>query len=109
MFRYVLVTTAILLVATTTLATAQQLRQIVCSKRADVIKHLANKFKEKPISMGLANNGGVVEIFSSQTGASWTIIITMPSGLSCMLSAGENWERIPFSETTDPSQKVFQK
>jgi hypothetical protein len=107
MFRHVLVIAVILLASTTTLEANQH--QIVCSKRADVVKYLSNKFKEKPISMGLANNGGIVEIFSNQTGASWTIIITMPNGISCILSAGENWEKIHLSETTDPSQKVFQE
>ena len=45
--------------------------------------------------MGLANNGGVIEILSSKTGNSWTIILTMPNGTTCMIAAGENWESLP--------------
>jgi len=42
--------------------------------------------------MGIANYGGLVEILSSQSGTSWTIILTMPNGVTCMIAAGENWE-----------------
>ena len=45
-----------------------------------------------PVAMGLANNGGVIEILSSPRGATWTIILTMPNGVTCMIAAGENWE-----------------
>jgi len=44
--------------------------------------------------MGLANNGGVVQILSSLSGTSWTIILTMPNGVTCMIAAGENWEAL---------------
>tara|TARA_R110000868_G_scaffold28525_8_gene106922 strand:- start:9683 stop:9991 length:309 start_codon:yes stop_codon:yes gene_type:complete len=74
-------------------ATAQQ--QAACAKRTDVLKHLSAKYTEAPVALGLANNGGVLEVLSSKTGTSWTIIITMPNGPTCMVAAGENWEKIP--------------
>ena len=49
----------------------------------------------------LANNGGVVEVLSSKTGSSWTIIITMPNEPTCMVAAGENWEEIPHIAKAD--------
>ena len=94
MFRHALVSAAILSVATITPAAAQQ-QQPACTKRTDVVEHLAGKYKEAPVAIGLANNGGVIEVLSSQTGTSWTIIITMPNGTSCMIAAGENWEKVP--------------
>ena len=66
-----------------------------CAKRTDVLKHLAAKYTEAPVAIGIANNGGVIEVLSSKTGSSWTIIITMPSGPTCMVAAGENWEKLP--------------
>lgn len=74
-------------------ATAQQ--QAACAKRTDVIKHLSAKYTEAPVAIGLANNGGVLKVLSSKSGTSWTIIITMPNGPTCMVAAGENWEKIP--------------
>jgi len=107
MFRYALVAAAILLVATTRLASALQLPQILCSNRADVVKHLADKYEEKPIFRGLTSTGGIIEIFSSQTSASWTIIITMPDGISCMIAAGKHWEKVPHSKISNTLQEVF--
>ena len=76
---------------------------VPCTKRADVVSHLANKYSEKPVAIGLANNGGVIEVLSSGSGESWTIIITMPNGTACMIAAGENWEEVPKVATLEPS------
>ena len=51
--------------------------------------------------MGLSNNGGVVEILTSPEGDTWTIIITMPNGLSFLIAAGENWEKMPLNSPTN--------
>lgn len=64
--------------------------QNVCTARDEVLGHLNNKYSEAPVAMGLANNGGVIEVLSSGAGTTWTIIITMPSGVSCLLAAGES-------------------
>ncbi len=73
---------------------AQQV-QNVCTNRSEVLGHLATKYSEAPVAMGLTNNGGVIEVLTSGEGSSWTIIITMPNGVSCMLAAGESWESLP--------------
>ena len=82
-------------------AAAQQ--QPACTSRADVISHLGKKYSENPVAIGLANNGGVIEVLSSRAGASWTIIITMPNGTTCMIAAGENWEDVPKVAQVDPA------
>jgi len=65
-----------------------------CAERLDAITHLSTKYGEIPVHMGLANNGGVLEVLSNQSGSSWTILVTMPNGVSCMLATGESWENI---------------
>ena len=69
--------------------------QNVCTARDQVLGHLGSNYSEAPVAMGLANNGGVIEVLSSGKGTTWTIIITMPSGVSCLLAAGESWESLP--------------
>jgi hypothetical protein len=69
--------------------------QNVCTARDQVLGHLGSNYSETPVAMGLANNGGVIEVLSSGSGTTWTIIITMPSGVSCLLAAGESWESLP--------------
>ena len=45
------------------------------------------------INRNRANNGGVLEVLSSEKG-SWTILVTMPNGVSCMLATGQSWEAL---------------
>jgi len=66
--------------------------QMACGKRDDILQRLSGKFSEAPVAMGLSNTGGVIEVLSSAEGGTWTIILTEPGGLTCLLAAGEFWE-----------------
>ncbi|HEX9703182.1 MAG TPA: hypothetical protein VGA19_10040 [Rhodospirillales bacterium] len=66
----------------------------ICGSHEAVVKTLNGKYAEKPVSMGLANNGTVVEVLSSEDG-SWTIVMTTPNGVSCLLAAGDYWQSLP--------------
>ena len=67
----------------------------VCTDRNTVIDHLHKEYKEFQRGMGIANNGGVIELFfADDSTRTWTIIITMPSGVTCMIAAGESWENL---------------
>lgn len=81
-----------LFAATAALPAAAQ--QSPCTKRTEVIDHLSKQYKEAPVAIGLSSNGGVVEILSSVKTNSWTMIITMPDGNTCLMAAGENWEAV---------------
>ena len=67
--------------------------QTVCGTRAKFLDHLAKTYKEAPTSLGVTGSGQVVEVLTSATG-SWTIIATSPNGRSCVVAAGEAWERL---------------
>ena len=99
MFRTALALSTCFLLAITTSAAAQQ---PLCTERSEVVNQLSSQYSEATVAMGIANNGGVVEILSSQRGTSWTIILTMPNGVSCMIAAGENWESLPVLSKIDP-------
>jgi len=66
----------------------------ICGERAAVLTTLDGKYAERPVSMGIASNGTVVEVLSSEDG-SWTIIMTTPGGVSCLLAAGDYWQDTP--------------
>ncbi len=72
---------------------AQQVQQ-VCGERAKLMLHLEQKFSEQPIAMGLTAKGAVLEVLTSPSG-SWTFLVTEPSGRTCMVASGENWESLP--------------
>jgi len=70
--------------------------QAACGEYTDIVNKLNQKYSEKPISMGLGNNGAMIEVFASTKGT-FTIVITRPNGISCLVAAGESWENIPTS------------
>ncbi len=67
--------------------------QLACGDHPEVVKNLGQKYSEKPVSMGLGNNGSMIEIFASKKGT-FTIVVTRPDGKSCLVAAGESWESI---------------
>jgi hypothetical protein len=67
----------------------------VCDARKEVLGHLSGKYSENPVALGLATNGGVVELLTANDGKTWTIVITLPNGQTCLVAAGENWENKP--------------
>lgn len=66
-----------------------------CSPRQVVVDYLLAEFQERPVGAGIANNGGVVEVLTNPDGRSWTVLITMPDGLSCLMAAGHDWQALP--------------
>ena len=91
MTRYAAVIAALgLAVVWNSPASAQQ--GMRCAERDDALAHLGNKYDEAPVAMGLASNGGVLEVLSSESGSTWTILVTMPNGVSCKIAAGEGFE-----------------
>ena len=65
-----------------------------CGKRNDVLAEMSEKFKEAPVGIGLAGNGGLIELLTAKTGTTWTLIITLPKGLTCLLAAGRDWQSL---------------
>jgi hypothetical protein len=63
--------------------------------RGRVIAQLERDYAERPAGAGVASNGGVMELFIAPGGATWTLVLTMPNGLSRLVAAGEGWASVP--------------
>jgi hypothetical protein len=68
--------------------------QPMCMTRAEMLDHLTRGYKEKPTALGLSSAGGVYEVLTSRNGKTWTIILTLPTGISCVIAAGRSWHSI---------------
>lgn len=81
-----------------TAAAAQQLQflsqQPQCNERDNVLELLAKKYKETPVAEGMTNTGGLVEVLTTDDGSTWTMIVTSPQGMSCLVAAGEGWRNM---------------
>jgi len=69
--------------------------QSVCGKRESMISSLKQKFGESERGMGLSGAEAVIEIWSSDETGTWTIVMTRPNGITCVMAAGESWMDIP--------------
>ena len=67
--------------------------QTMCNKRDVFLDSLKKGYSEAPAAMGLVSNGSVLEVLTSKKGT-WTIIVTMPNGTSCVVASGDAWEDI---------------
>ena len=71
---------------------------VVCtSDRKEALAKLGATYSEARVHMGLATNGSMIEVFTTIDGTTWTIALTRPDGLLCMMAAGEHWETFPFN------------
>ncbi|MFN3846710.1 MAG: hypothetical protein ACK4RZ_12960 [Paracoccaceae bacterium] len=76
-----------LILATTAGHAAQQ-----CGKRDTVVTQLTERYGETRRGMGVAANNGVMEMFASDSSGSWTITVTMPDGMMCLVASGQGYE-----------------
>ncbi len=65
-----------------------------CAPRDLVLERLASGFGETRQSIGLADNNAVVEVFASAASGSWTITVTLPTGLTCLVASGVAYETL---------------
>ncbi|SFR40781.1 hypothetical protein [Litoreibacter janthinus] len=66
----------------------------MCAARDVVLEKLTQQYGETRRSMGLAANNGIVELHASGATGSWTITVTHPNGLTCLVAAGTSFETV---------------
>lgn len=65
--------------------------QSSCDVRKSLLAKLDTGYDEKPVAIGLASSGNVVELLISSDGT-WTILVTKPNGIACVAAVGEEWQ-----------------
>ena len=65
-----------------------------CGPRQALLESLARSHDERPVSLGVTSGGALLEVLASPTG-SWTILVTIPGGPTCMVSSGQGWRSAP--------------
>ena len=68
--------------------------QQICGWRTDLAKHLSKVYTEFPVGRGLTKEGTLFEIFAASNG-SWTMLETLPNGISCLRGSGDSWSNLP--------------
>jgi len=70
--------------------------------RAEIAGKLDEGWAEAPAAVGLLEKGGVLELFTSKDGETWTLVMTLPNGSSRIVASGEAW----ISLATLPGQGI---
>lgn len=65
-----------------------------CAPRQVVLERLSVQYGETRQSIGLGANNAIVEVFASADTGSWTITVTMPNGLTCLVASGQSFEAL---------------
>lgn len=73
-----------------------------CLPHEQAADKLSTKFEEKVVGIGLGQDQkSVVELYVSEEG-SWTILVTLNNGMSCITAAGKDWtEMAPTAALVD--------
>jgi hypothetical protein len=105
MFKYILKPVpalAALLAASFLLVSIQQANAAVCSERKKFTSYLSKKYNEVPKAVGLVSNSGMMEVYVSEKGT-WSILMTTPNGITCLIAAGDNWQGLKLAKIDTPS------
>ena len=65
-----------------------------CAPREVVVERLAEKYGESRQAIGIGQQGMVMETFASAESGSWTITVTMPTGMTCLMASGQSFEAL---------------
>ena len=62
-----------------------------CAERDLVVTRLAEKYGTSFSGGGMVNAQQIYEVWASDAQGTWTILVTMPNGQSCIMAAGTDW------------------
>lgn len=67
-----------------------------CYEHGKVLDQFLKSYKEVPIAAGLTGDGRMLEVLSSGDTGTWTIVLSRPNGVTCVVMAGEAWRKLKF-------------
>lgn len=79
-------------------ADAQTLR---CLPRDALIEKLENRYGETLTGGGLQSATQLLEVWSSDATGSFTVFLTRPDGISCIVATGNDWNTAVRPDTED--------
>jgi hypothetical protein len=71
--------------------------QVSCGQRDKIVSKLELTYGESRTGAGLNGSTSIVEIWASAKTGTWTILMSRPDGISCVMASGESWETIPLT------------
>lgn len=79
--------------------------QAICGPRPAITNWLTTSFGETRSAVGMIGQNRVLELWVAAETDSWTILVTRPDNISCVVAGGTNWMEVkPRSDHAPASQ-----
>lgn len=70
---------------------AAHAQAMTCLPRAALVERLEDRYKEHLAGGGLQSPQQLLEVWASEETGSFTVFITRPDGVSCIVATGQHW------------------
>jgi hypothetical protein len=87
-------------------AQVQAPHTLTCLPTPVLYERLSDRFDEARVARGLRQTPRgltAVELWASEGGATWTVVLTLAEGASCVVVAGSHWQGLPPAPAGEPS------
>ena len=67
-----------------------------CAERETVVDRLQTHYDEQPTAAGLqeaSDTQSLVEVWASEKTGTFTVMLTMPDGMTCIVATGTDWHQ----------------
>ena len=68
--------------------------QMLCVDRVDMLDRLASEYGEELIEVKMMEEHGLLEVLKSRSKGTWTLLLTKPGGISCVLATGKGLDTV---------------
>jgi hypothetical protein len=66
-----------------------------CADRETLVAQLGQNYQERLAAAGLYDPTHLVELFVSEDGGTWTLLLSRADGVTCVMSSGQAWSDYP--------------
>ena len=79
-------------------APAQSQVQMPCAPRDVIVERLKSGYGEGPAGIGLQSTGHLFEVWAAPTTGTWTIVMSLANGSTCIVATGTDWQQLDPAE-----------
>lgn len=65
-----------------------------CGRREQIVAQLESRYHESRRGIGIAANNAVLEVFVAEESGTFTILVTLPNGQTCLIASGQDYQAL---------------
>lgn len=100
--EYLIIVAMALIVLSFSLAVPAPAQQPPCGPHSQMVETLENEFGEARTAIAMEASGFVMQVYRSLQNT-WTILMTLPNGMTCAVATGTHWENVEPEWPGDPA------